>query len=260
MVITRFPCFRYANLFEDGCDHSGSVVTVSYREKTEAASVEATWMGEFKKNAKHRREFQIKNLNPCQKYEVKVSVGNRDLLFEVGPFYSEKQTLAYLENEENEAFKTENEEAAKSISNANISITDTSASLKIPANQFCAQSIGISLHQGAGGTERCEEMKITHREAESSAAAANSDVVAFDNLLPCTNYNVMLDVFLNRRDPLPTIAGDFQKPSVTSFFTLPTTDDLKKDEFVQYNATTKNFSWDFTEFFERPCAGFDFSY
>ena len=260
MVISRFPCFRYANLFEDGCDHSGSVVTVSYRVKTEAASVEAAWMGEFKKNAKHHQEFhfQIKNLNPCQKYEVKVSVGNRDLLFEVGPFYSEKQTLAYLENEENEEFKTENEEAAKSISNANISITDTSATLKIPANQFCAQSIGISLHQGGGRTESCEEMKITHRE--SSAAAANWNVVAFDNLQPCTNYNVMLDVFLNRRDPLPTIAGDFQKPSVTSFFTLPTTDDLKKDEFVQYNATTKNFSWDFTEFFERPCAGFDFSY
>ena len=254
--------FRYADLLEDeGCDQRESVVKVSYREvlsPSSSSSGESGWLGDLKKNVKHQREFQIKNLNPCQKYEVKVSVGNRDLLFEVGPFYSEKQTLAYLENEENEAFKTENEEAAKSISNANISITDTSASLKIPANQFCAQSIGISLHQGEGGAERCEEMKITHRE--SSAAAANSDVVAFDNLQPCTNYNVMLDVFLNRRDPSPTIAGDFQKPSVTSFFTLPTTDDLKKDEFVQYNATTKNFSWDFTEFFERPCAGIDFSY
>jgi len=76
----------YAKLLEAGCDQSGSVVKVSFQG---TPSGETGWQGEWKKNVKHHREFQIKNLNPCQKYQVKVSIDNTDLdLFEVGPFYS----------------------------------------------------------------------------------------------------------------------------------------------------------------------------
>ena len=83
------------------------------------------------------------------------------------------------------------------------------------------------------------------------------NVVTFENLQPCTKYKVMLDVFLNKREAT-TIASDFHfQPSVASFHTLPSNSSLKKSEFVQYDANTSNFSWDFTKFFEQACAGSD---
>merc|ERR1712168_349334 len=115
----------YANLLEAGCEQSGSVVKVSF-QGAPSASGATGWQGELKKNVKHHREFQIKNLDPCQKYQVKVSIDSTDLdLFDVGPFYSEEQSFAYLENsEENKEFQRENRVAAEEIK---ISSTDTSA-------------------------------------------------------------------------------------------------------------------------------------
>jgi len=210
---------------------------------------------------KHQREFQIKNLNPCQRYEVKVSVDNTDLeLFEVGPFSSEEQSFAYLENsEDNEEFQRENKEAADEISIS--STTATSATLKINPGDFCARSIQVSLQEEGTTEEGCKE-KTVHNEAKAGADSSEVGeislpikVMTFDNLLPCTQYKMMLDVFLNKREAT-TIARDFHlQPSVDSFHTLPSSEDLKKTEFVQYDATTKSFSWNFTEFFEQTCAG-----
>ena len=66
----------------------------------------------------------------------------------------------------------------------------------------------------------------------------------------------MLDMFLNKQEEMES---SLHQPSVASFKTLPTTDDLKKSELVQFNATNKTFSWDFASFFEQPCAA-GFSY
>jgi len=214
---------------------------------------------------KHQREFQIKNLNPCQRYQVKISVDNTDLdLFEVGPFSLEEQSFAYLENsEDNEEFRRENKAAADQISIS--STTDTSATLKINPSDFCARSIQVSLQPKGTSEERCKE-KTVHNDVEpSTSAGANSSeegeirlsdkVMTFDNLQPCTMYKVMLNVFLNKRETT-TIASDFHlQPSVDSFHTLPSSEALKKTEFVQYDAATKNFSWNFTKFFEQTCAG-----
>jgi len=245
---------RYADLLEDGCDKSESVVRVSFQGFP--SSGEAGWLGELKKNVKHHREFQIKNLNPCQKYQVKVSVDSTDLdLFEVGPFYSEEQSFAYLENsEDNKEFQTKNQEAAEETK---ISSTDISATLKITPSNFCARSIGISL-KPEGPADMCEAQTLTvHNEAAASPSKERENQgneVTFENLQPCTKYKVMLDVFLNKREAT-TIASDFHFEPVASFYTLPTNNDLKKKEFVQYDATTRNFSWDFTKFFEQACAG-----
>lgn len=246
---------RYADLLEDGCEKSESVVKVSFRGVS--SSGETAWLGELTKNVKHHREFQIKNLNPCQKYQVKVSVDSTALdLFEVGPFYSEEQSFAYLENsEDNKEFQTENQKAAEEMK---ISSTDTSATLKITPSNFCARSIGISL-KPEGTSDMCETKTLT---VDNEAAANPSkeisfpgNEVTFENLQPCTKHKVMLDVFLNKREAT-TIASDFHfQPSVASFHTLPSNNDLKKKEFVEYDATTRNFSWDFTKFFEQACAG-----
>ena len=253
--------FRYADLLEDGCgDKSESVVKVSFQEvpsSSSPSSGEIAWQGELKKNVKHHREFQIKNLNPCQKYRVKVSVDSTDLdLFEVGPFYSEEQSFAYLENsEDNKEFQTKNQEAAEEVK---ISSDDTSATLKITPSNFCARSIGISL-KPEGTADTCEAKTLTvHNEAAANAikeGATQINAVTFENLQPCTKYKVMLDVFLNKREAT-TIDSDFHfQPSVATIHTLPSNNDLKKEEFVQYDAATSNFSWDFTKFFEQACTG-----
>ena len=225
---------------------------VSFRSSGESA-----WLGELTKNVKHHREFQIKNLNPCQKYQVKVSIDSTDLdLFEVGPFYAKEQSFAYLENsEDNKEFQTKNEEAAEELK---ISSTDTTASLKITPSNFCARSIGITLKPEEG--DKCEAKTLTvHNEAaanqsEEVETQIAGNVVTFENLRPCTKYKVMLDVFLNKREG--TIASDFHfQPSFASFHTLPSNNALMKKEFVQFDSTTSNFSWDFTKFFEQACAG-----
>jgi len=249
---------RYADLLEDGCAKSESVVKVSFQGvPSSSSSGETAWLGELKKNVKHHREFQIKNLNPCQKYRVKVSVDSTDLdLFEVGPFYSEEQSFAYLENsEDNKEFQTKNQEAAKELK---ILSNVTSATLKITPSNFCARSIGISL-KPEGTADTCEAKTLTvHNEAAanpSKEGATQGNEVTFENLQPCTKYKVMLDVFLNKREAT-TIASDFHfQPSMTTLHTLPSNNDLKKEEFVQYDAATSNFSWDFTKFFEQACAG-----
>ena len=236
------------------------MVKVLFQEvpPSSSSSGETAWLGELKKNVKHHREFQIKNLNPCQKYQVKVSVDSTDLdLFEVGPFYSEEQSFAFLENsEDNKEFQTKNQEAAEETK---ISSTDISATLKITPSNFCARSIGISL-KPEGPADMCEAQTLTvHNEAAASPSKERENQgneVTFENLQPCTKYKVMLDVFLNKREAT-TIASDFHFEPVASFYTLPTNNDLKKKEFVQYDATTRNFSWDFTKFFEQACAGPD---
>jgi len=214
----------------------------------------------LKKNVKHQREFQIKNLNPCHRYQVKVSVDDTDLdLFEVGPFSSEEQSFAYLENsEDNEEFQRENKEAADKISIS--TTTDTSATLKINPSDFCARSIQVSLQGEGTSEEECKE-KTVHNEAKVDSSEEGEislpiKVMTFENLQPCTTYKVMLDVFLNNKREATTIASDFHlQPSVDSFHTLPSSEDLKRTEFVQYSATTKNFSWNFTKFFNQTCAG-----
>ena len=240
---------------------------VSYREvpssSSSSSSEESGWLGDLKKNVKHQREFQIKNLNPCQRYQVKVSVDKTDLdVFEVGPFSSEEQSFAYLENsEDNEEFQRENKEAADEISISRT--TDTSATLKINPSDFCARSIQVSLQPEEGTTEEGCEEKTVHNEAKAASNLSEEgeislpdNAMTFDNLQPCTKYKVMLDVFLNKREST-TIASDFHlRPSVDFFYTLPASEDLKKTEFVEYDATTKNFSWNFTKFFEQTCAGY----
>ena len=143
---------------------------------------------------KQHREFQIKNLNPCRKYKVKVKVGERDLpLFEVGPFYEEEQTVAYLENsEDNEEFLEQNREAARNVKISDIK--DTTATVKIAPRNFCARSIGISLHREENKEGECEQgMKMVHRDSSSSSSVSTGlGGVTFDNLQPCTSYEVML--------------------------------------------------------------------
>ena len=150
-------------------------------------------MGGLKKNVKQHREFQIKNLNPCRKYKVKVKVGETDLpLFEVGPFYEEEQTFAYLENsEDNEEFLEQNREAARHVKVTDIK--DTTATVKIAPRNFCAWWIGVSLQREEENKEGvCEKVMIVHRHSFSSSVSNGLGGVTFDNLLPCTNYEVIL--------------------------------------------------------------------
>ena len=140
---------------------------------------------------KQHREFQIKNLNPCRKYKVKVKVGETDLpLFEVGPFYEEEQAFAYLENsEDNEEFLEQNREAARHVKISDIK--DTTATVKIAPRNFCARSIGISLHREENKEGECEKAMMVHRDSPPSVST-DLRGVTFDNLLPCTSYEVMI--------------------------------------------------------------------
>merc|ERR1711962_660770 len=95
---------------------------------------------------------------------------------------------------------------------------------------------------------------MVHRDSASSSVSTGLGEVTFNNLLPCTNYEVMLDMFLNKQEAKSEMESSLHQPSVASFKTLPTIDDLKKSDLVRFNATAKTFSWDFASFFEQPCA------
>ena len=225
-------------------------VEVFYKRKLEA---DDRWKRGGRKSLRQRRAFELKNLDPCETYQVRVVVDRAELPppFQVGPFLQTvNQTWAYLENsEDNPHFLRK---YGSNIS-ANLNITSYNTSANIRTTDLCAKSVSIVVHP-----ENCT------RDSHQSHVAANSEVKV-EELKPCTKYNVKIDLFLNSKlentefnlylnskleEPLE--ASDFRIPNAASFFTTPSGNELANH--VKFDRTSKNLSWNFNPFLQQPCA------
>ena len=211
------------------------------------------WKKGGRKSLRQRRAFELKNLDPCETYQVRVVVDRVELTppFQVGPFLrTVNQTWAYLENsEENPHFLRK---YGNNIS-ANLNITSYTTSANIQTTDLCARSVSIVVHP-----ENCT------KDSHQRHVAANSDVEV-EELKPCTKYNVKIDLFLNSKlentkfnlylnskleEPLE--ASDFRIPNAASFYTTPSGKELANH--VKFDPKSKNLSWNFNPFLQQPCA------
>merc|ERR1712227_691667 len=76
--------------------------------------------------------------------------------------------------------------------------------------------------------------------------------VNFDDLDSCSEYRMMVDLFLNEEDlqQLETYSGDFSYDE--TFYTLP--DPLQLRDHFTFDNSSLKLSWNFTKFFEQPCS------
>ena len=122
----------------------------------------------------------------------------------------------------------------------------TSALVKIEA-PICAKTVTITiLQEGADLNEEIKKVKNNDPMSEEV------EDVMFEDLQPCAEYKMMVDLFLNREDrqQLETSLGDFINDD--TFFTLPNPDLLK--EHFTFDNTSMKLCWNLTKFFEQPCA------
>ena len=212
-----------------------------------------TWEEAGRKSLRQRREFQLKNLDPCETYEVKVVVDHVEIQppFQVGPFLqSVNQTWAYLENSEENPHFVKNYSSNMS---ANLNVTSFNTSAIIQTANLCARSVRIVVHP-----QNCT------KDSWQLHVAANSQATV-ENLKPCTKYNVKIDLYLNSElenskfnlylnsnQEEPFEASDFEIPNAGSFYTSPNGNELT--DYVNFDPRSKNLSWNFKPFLRQPCA------
>ena len=123
----------------------------------------------------------------------------------------------------------------------------TSTQVKIEG-PICAQTVTITILQE--GANLNEEIKRVVEDNDPTSEEVEE--VMFEDLQPCAEYRMMVDLFLNRkeRQDLETTLGDFFHDD--TFFTLPDPDRLK--EYFTFDNTSMKLSWNLTEFFDQPCA------
>ena len=123
----------------------------------------------------------------------------------------------------------------------------TSTQVKIEG-PICAKTVTITILQE--GADLNDEIKRVMND--NNPASEEVEEVMFEDLQPCAEYRMMVDLFLNRkeRQDLETTLGDFFHDD--TFFTLPDPDRLK--EYFTFDNTSMKLSWNLTKFFEQPCA------
>ena len=123
-------------------------------------------------------------------------------------------------------------------------MTSTLVNIEAP---ICAKTVTITiLQEGADLNQEIKKVK------DNDPMSAEVEDVMFNDLQPCAEYKMMVDLFLNREDrqQLETDLGDFFHDE--TFFTLPDPDRLR--EHFTFDNTSMKLSWDLTKFFEQPCA------
>merc|ERR1719234_2638764 len=232
VAVTMVDGKKYSlDLFEEGCRRV-TPVNVQYKTQKET---------EWQEGGTRRQGHHLKDLDPCQTYLVRITVEGEIIKdFEVGPYYNQLGTDTILENEQNPHFVA----ATERIHRASRGMT--SALVKISA-PICAKTVAITiLQEGADLNQEIKKVK------DNDPTSEEVEEVKFVDLQPCSEYKMMVDLFLNREDrqQLETALGDFYHDD--TFFTLPDPDRLK--EHFTFDNTSMKLSWDLTKFFEQPCA------
>jgi len=237
---------KFVNLMEeeDSCTNPRSKeISVQYRVKGTAAD----WERGGKKPLTSNRPFSLENLNPCQSYEVKVTVVDEPLpVFNVGPFYDGDYSNVYLD----EGQENENYEAYTQNPLDHMEITSDERSAKILLNGFCARTIVLEI-QAEG-----QDGEPTQRLLQNDLRNPKPQEIELPELEPCTKYQVILDLFLNEKGTLEAAAESdevgYQNQNFTTFYTKPTKDGLV--EHSSFDPETKTLTWDFNPFFKQDCA------
>jgi len=237
---------KFVNLMEEGsCTNPRSKeISVQFRVKGTAAD----WERGGKKPLTSNRPFNLENLNPCQSYEVKVTVVDEPLpVFNVGPFFDGKYSNVYLD----EGQENENYEAYTQNPLDHIKITSEERSAKILLNGFCARTIVLEI-QAEG-----QDGEPTQRLLQNDLRNPKQLEVKLPELEPCTKYQIILDLFLNEKGTLEAAAESdevaYQNQNFATFYTMPTKDGLF--EFSSFDPETKTLTWDFNPFFrQQDCA------
>jgi len=234
---------KFVNLMEEGCTNPRSKeINVEYRVKgTEG------WEKGGKKSLTSKRPLNLENLNPCVTYEVKVAYVDELLyIFEVGPFYNEEHSQLYLHNEhENEHYERYSQNPFD-----HIEILSEESSAKLLVSGFCARTIVLEV-QPEGEAEEPHQLLLQNDLKESSKLET-----ALPDLKPCTKYQIILDLYLNRKATLDIAAQsnevDYVDQNFAAFYTMPAMDGLA--ELASFDSETKTLTWDFKPFFEQDCA------
>merc|ERR1711981_363711 len=234
VAVTMVDGGKYSlDLFEEGCRR---VTPVNVQYKTEQET-------EWQEGGKRRQSHHLKDLDPCQTYLVRISVEGQIIKdFKVGPYYTTSLgTETILENEENPHFLAATEKIHRT------SIGTTSAQVKIEG-PICAKTVTVTILQE--GADLNDEIKRVMND--NDPASEEVEQVTFEDLQPCGEYKMMVDLFLNREDgeQLETSFGDFFHDD--TFFTLPDPDRLK--EHFTFDNTSMKLFWNLTKFFDQPCA------
>merc|ERR1712032_635814 len=232
VAVTMADGKKYSvDLFEEGCRR---VTPINVQYKTEKET-------EWQEGGTRRQGHHLKDLDPCQTYLVRISVEGQIIKdFKVGPYYDQLETETSLENEQNPHFVT----AIEKIHRTSIGMTSTLVNIEAP---ICAKTVTITiLQEGADLNQEIKKVK------DNDPMSAEVEDVMFNDLQPCAEYKMMVDLFLNREDrqQLETDLGDFFRDE--TFFTLPDPDRLR--EHFTFDNTSMKLSWDLTKFFEQPCA------
>merc|ERR1712223_1817329 len=219
-------------LFEEGCKRI-TAINVQYKGENET---------EWQDGGTKRHSHTLKDLDPCQVYMVRVGVqGEHVKDFEVGPYYeAEMGTETSLCEEQNPHFVA----TKGKIHRAKTGTTSTLVELEAP---ICAKTVSITILQE--GADPIEEIK---KPLNNDPISEEVQEVNFDDLYSCSEYRMMVDLFLNKEDhqQLETYSGDFSYDE--TFYTLP--DPLQLRDHFTFDNSSLKLSWNFTKFFEQPCS------
>merc|ERR1711981_559599 len=215
IAVTMADGGKYSlELFEDGCRRV-EPLTVMYKP------VQGT---EWQEGGSKRQSHHLKDLDPCQTYLVRISVEGQMIKdFKVGPYYTTSLgTETILENEENPHFLAATEKIHRT------SIGTTSAQVKIEG-PICAKTVTVTILQE--GADLNDEIKRVMNDNDPESEEVEE--VTFEDLQPCGEYKMMVDLFLNRED------GEQLETSFGDFF---------------HDDTCMKLFWNLTKFFDQPCA------
>ena len=194
----------------------------------------------------------MEDLDPCETYEVKVTVANKTLkVVDIGPFYEGNHSNVYLNSDENEHY-----EAYSQNSSQYVEIVSEETAAKILVTGLCARTIVLEVHPD-GQEENAKQMLFQNDPRNSSKVQKT-----LSHLQPCTKYHVIMDLYLNTKATVKAVdeSGevDFTKYNFTAFHTMPSVANL--DKLTIFDNKTKILSWNFTEFFRQDCVKADPTY
>ena len=227
---------KYVDLIE-GCEKTkNKVINVLFRVQGDTE-----WKkGRRTKLSGRRATLYLEHLNPCDVYEVTLSVDEEQLpIFNVGPYYNGDYEHVYLyQEQDNEVYES------YSVNPFNhIEIVGEEDSAKIIVSGFCARIIELEVQDEAKVDE--PHLLTLHNDLKNTTKLEG----LLPNLKPCTKYQITVDLYLNEDNDEDSM--DYMRQNFAAFHTMPTKKSLDRP---YYNPENKTLIWDFNEFFNQDCA------
>ena len=190
-------------------------------EKTKNTKLRAAVYEEEKSELvekEQRAGFKFEHLDPCSVYKVNVTIGQHEVgTYTVGPYYTQDDVKhPFLSSEENPEYGNSKGEIKK--------VTAYKDKAVIELGPVCARMVMLHLRekQTNGTTHQwdLEKTTITNVTERITPRKEGGTVLAFENLQPCTQYTVDIELWLDDKRS-PAEEGDFKKDHIFDFYTMP---------------------------------------